>query len=70
MNEKAKTGKGSAKEAMEFGYAKRDIKDLPKDYKKVLEKYKKCVTVCKKYKIIDVCGLQTLLKMTDQSPKV
>ena len=41
MNEKAKTGKGSAKEAMEFGYAKRDIKDLPKDYKKVLEKFSK-----------------------------
>ena len=39
INEKAKTGKGSAKEAMEFGYAKRDIKDLPKDYKKVLEKF-------------------------------
>ena len=39
INEKAKSGKGSAKEAMEFGYAKRDIKDLPKDYKKVLEKF-------------------------------
>lgn len=39
LNEKAKSGKGSAKEAMEFGYAKRDIKDLPKDYKKVLEKF-------------------------------
>ncbi len=44
INEKAKTGKGSAKEAMEFGYAKRDLKDLPKDYKKVLEKF------CKIYK--------------------
>jgi len=39
INEKAKSGKGSAKEAMEFGYAKRNIKDLPKDYKKVLEKF-------------------------------
>ena len=26
LNEKAKTGKGSAKEEMEFGYAKRDLK--------------------------------------------
>jgi D-alanine-D-alanine ligase-like ATP-grasp enzyme len=24
---------------MEFGYAKRDIKDLPKDYRKVLERF-------------------------------
>ena len=39
LNEKAKTGKGSAKGEMEFGYAKRDIKDLPKDYRKVLEKF-------------------------------
>ncbi len=39
LNEKAKSGKGTAKEAMEFGYAKRDLKDLPKDYKKVLEKF-------------------------------
>ena len=39
INEKAKTGKGSAKEEMEFGYAKRDIKDLPKDYRKVLERF-------------------------------
>ena len=39
INEKAKTGKGSAKEEMEFGYAKRDLNDLPKDYKKVLEKF-------------------------------
>ena len=39
LNEKAKTGKGSAKSEMEFGYAKRDVKDLPKDYKKVLEKF-------------------------------
>ena len=38
-NEKAKTGKGKAKEEMEFGYAKRDIKDLPKDYRKVLERF-------------------------------
>ena len=35
INEKAKTGKGSAKEEMEFGYAKRDIKD----YLKIIEKY-------------------------------
>ena len=39
LNEKAKSGKGSAKEEMEFGYAKRDVKDLPKDYRKVLEKF-------------------------------
>ena len=39
LNEKAKNGKGEAKEEMEFGYAKRDLKDLPKDYKKVLEKF-------------------------------
>lgn len=39
LNEKAKSGKGSAKEEMEFGYAKRNLKDLPKDYKKVLEKF-------------------------------
>lgn len=39
LNEKAKSGKGEAKEEMEFGYAKRNLKDLPKDYKKVLEKF-------------------------------
>lgn len=39
LNEKAKNGKGEAKEEMEFGYAKRNIKDLPKDYRKVLEKF-------------------------------
>ena len=39
LNEKAKNGKGEAKEEMEFGYAKRDVKDLPKDYRKVLEKF-------------------------------
>ena len=39
INEKAKTGKGSAKEEMEFGYAKRDVNDLPEDYRKVLEKF-------------------------------
>ena len=39
LNEKAKNGKGEAKEEMEFGYAKRNVKDLPKDYKKVLERF-------------------------------
>ena len=39
LNEKAKSGKGDAKEEMEFGYAKRNVKDIPKDYKKVLEKF-------------------------------
>lgn len=39
LNEKAKTGKGSAKSEMEFGYAKRSLSDLPKDYKKVLERF-------------------------------
>ena len=39
LNEKAKTGKGSAKSEMEFGYAKRSLSDLPKDYRKVLERF-------------------------------
>ena len=39
LNEKAKNGKGEAKEEMEFGYAKRNVKDLPKDYRKVLERF-------------------------------
>ena len=28
-----------AKEEMEFGYAKRNLKDLPEEYRKVLEKF-------------------------------
>ena len=39
LNEKAKTGKGSAKSEMEFGYAKRRLSDLPEDYRKVLERF-------------------------------
>ena len=39
LNEKAKTGKGSAKSEMEFGYAKRSLSDLPEDYRKVLERF-------------------------------
>ena len=39
LNEKAKTGKGSAKSEMEFGYAKRSLDDLPEDYRKVLERF-------------------------------
>ena len=39
LNEKAKTGKGSAKGEMEFGYAKRSLSDLPEDYRKVLERF-------------------------------
>ena len=39
LNEKAKSGKGDAKEEMEFGYAKRNLKDLPEDYRKVLERF-------------------------------
>jgi len=39
LNEKAKTGKGSAKGEMEFGYAKRRLSDLPEDYRKVLERF-------------------------------
>ena len=39
LNEKAKTGKGSAKSEMEFGYAKRNLSDLPEDYRKVLERF-------------------------------
>ena len=40
-NEKAKTGKGGANEEMSFQYERRDIKDLPKDYAKVLERFSK-----------------------------
>lgn len=44
LNNKAKTGKGDASEEMHFGYAKRNISEIPKDIKDVLEKY------CKIYK--------------------
>jgi len=38
-NEKAKTGKGGANEEMSFEYQRRDIKDIPKDYAKVLKRF-------------------------------
>ena len=39
LNDKAKTGKGDASEEMHFGYARRDVSEIPKDMKSVLEKY-------------------------------
>jgi hypothetical protein len=39
VNDKAKNGDGDAKEQMHFNYAKRNIKNIPSEYKKVLEKY-------------------------------
>jgi len=41
MNDKAKSGKGDANEEMEFHYTKRNVNEIPEDYKKVLEKYSK-----------------------------
>jgi hypothetical protein len=38
-NDKAKNGKGEADEEMEFKYARRDVKNIPNEYKTVLEKY-------------------------------
>jgi len=39
LNAKAKNGDGDAKEEMEFGYARRDVKNIPTEYKKVLDKF-------------------------------
>lgn len=39
VNSKAKTGKGSADEKMEFQYTKRNVKKIPEEYRKVLEKF-------------------------------
>ena len=39
MNDKAKNGKGDTKEEMEFKYIKRNISELPKDYKNVLTEF-------------------------------
>jgi hypothetical protein len=38
-NSKAKSGDGKTDEEMEFNYAKRNVDNIPEDYKKVLEKY-------------------------------
>lgn len=40
-NSKAKTGDGDIDEQMEFKYARRDINNIPADYKNVLKKYSK-----------------------------
>lgn len=39
INDKAKTGKGEASEAMEFRYAKKNVNSIPEDYAEVLNKY-------------------------------
>jgi len=39
VNDKAKSGDGDAKEEMHFNYKKRNIENIPIEYKKVLEKY-------------------------------
>lgn len=38
-NDKAKNGSGEREEQMEFMYAKRNVKEIPIEYRKVLEKY-------------------------------
>jgi glutathione synthase/RimK-type ligase-like ATP-grasp enzyme len=38
-NNKAKTGKGDADEEMSFKYQRRDVKDIPADYAKVLKRF-------------------------------
>lgn len=38
-NDKAKNGNGEANEEMQFNYARRNIENIPIEYKKVLEKY-------------------------------
>lgn len=39
LNEKAKSGGGKAGEEMNFQYIKRNVEDIPENYKKVLKKY-------------------------------
>ena len=41
LNEKAKTGDGDSEEEMQFGYKKRDLKNLPTDMKALLSKFSK-----------------------------
>lgn len=60
-NDKAKSGKGEANEEMEFKYAKRDIKNIPNEYKTVLEKY------CKIFEKFDYICFDM---MKDKSGKV
>ena len=41
LNSKAKNGDGSAEEEMEFGYSKKDIKEVPKEYLNIISELSK-----------------------------
>ena len=41
LNSKAKNGDGNAEEEMEFGYSKRDIKEVPKEYLNIISELSK-----------------------------